>query len=163
MINPKSLYRATLLEYLHCASFSADLAEASTACRTYRKLAKKGCPNNWFVLGRARQYGYGVKPNLAKAEKHYHRAANYGHAEAQEAIGYLYEKGLGLPQNHAKARKWYARTALQVDAAACNNLGFNNGKGACPAAKNWRRNSTNSPPTRVASLHYPTSVSCMKM
>ncbi|OAM23323.1 hypothetical protein A7P92_06970 [Eikenella corrodens] len=101
-MNPKSLYRAALLEYLYCASFTADPAEARVAYRTYRQLAKKGCPDGWFGLGRARRYGYGVKPNRAKAEKYYRRA-----------------------------RKWYARAALQADATACNNLGFlyHNGKG----------------------------------
>jgi len=130
-MNPKSLYRAALLEYLFYASLTADPAEASAAYRTYRQLARKGCPDGWFGLGRARQYGYGAKPNHAKAEKYYHRAAELGHAESQEALGYLYEKGLGLPKNYAKAHKWYARAALQADATACNNLGFlyYNGKG----------------------------------
>ena len=44
-MKPKSLYRAALLEYLYCASFTADPAEARAAYRTYRRLAKKGCPD----------------------------------------------------------------------------------------------------------------------
>ena len=141
-MKPKSLYRAALLEYLYCASFAADPAEASAAYRSYRQLAEKGCPDGWFGLGRARQYGYGVKPNPEKAEKYYRRAAKNGHADAQRALGYCYEKGLGLPENHAKARKWYARAALQADATACNNMGFlyYNGKGVRRSkslAKKW--------------------------
>lgn len=110
-MKPKSLYRAALLEYLYCASFAADPAEASAAYRSYRQLARKGCPNGWFGLGRARQYGYGAKPNPAKAEKYYRRAAELGHAEAQEALGCLYE--FAEKPDYRRARKWYARALEQ--------------------------------------------------
>ena len=110
-MKPKSLYRAALLEYLYCASFTADPAEARAAYRTYRQLAKKGCPDGWFGLGRARQYGYGVKPNPEKAEKYYRRAAKLGHAEAQESRGRLYE--FAEKPDYRRARKWYARAFKQ--------------------------------------------------
>ena len=110
-MKPKSLYRAALLEYLYCASFTADPAEACAAYRTYRQLAKKGCPDGWFGLGRARQYGYGVKPNPEKAEKYYRRAAKLGHAEAQESRGRLYE--FAEKPDYRRARKWYARAFKQ--------------------------------------------------
>lgn len=110
-MKPKSLYRAALLEYLYCASFTADPAEARAAYRTYRQLAKKGCPDGWFGLGRARQYGYGIKPNPEKAEKYYRRAAKLGHAEAQEALGCLYE--FAEKPDYRRARKWYTRALKQ--------------------------------------------------
>lgn len=110
-MKPKSLYRAALLEYLYCASLTADPAEASAAYRTYRRLAKKGCPDGWFGLGRARQYGYGVKANRKKAEKYYRRAAKLGHAEAQEALGCLYE--FAEKPDYRRARKWYTRALKQ--------------------------------------------------
>lgn len=110
-MKPKSLYRAALLEYLYCASFTADPAEARAAYRTYRQLAKKGCPDGWFGLGRARQYGYGVKPNPEKAEKYYRRAAKLGHAEAQKSLGCLYE--FAEKPDYRRARKWYTRALKQ--------------------------------------------------
>ena len=110
-MKPKSLYRAALLEYLYCASLTADPAEASAAYRTYRQLAEKGCPDGWFGLGRARQYGYGVKPNPEKAEKYYRRAAKLGHAEAQESLGCLYE--FAEKPDYRRARKWYTRALKQ--------------------------------------------------
>ena len=110
-MKPKSLYRAALLEYLYCASFTADPAEARAAYRTYHRLAKKGCPDGWFGLGRARQYGYGVKPNPEKAEKYYRRAAKLGHAEAQESLGCLYE--FAEKPDYRRARKWYTRALKQ--------------------------------------------------
>ena len=115
-MNSKSLYRAALLEYLFYASLAADPAEARAAYHTYRQLAQKGCPDNWFGLGRARQYGYGVKPNPAKAEKYYRRAAKLGHAEAQEALGCLYE--FAKKPDYRRARKWYARAAAQRSSSA---------------------------------------------
>ena len=110
-MNSKSSYHAALLEYLYCASFAADPAEARASYRSYRQLARKGCPDGWFGLGRARQYGYGAKPNRAKAEKYYRRAAKNGHAEAQEALGCLYE--FAEKPDYRRARKWYVRAAAQ--------------------------------------------------
>ena len=110
-MNPKSLYRAALLEYLFYASLTVDPAEARAAYRTYRQLAEKGCPDGWFGLGRARQYGYGVKANREKTEKYYRRAAKLGHAEAQEALGCLYD--FAEKPDYRRARKWYARAFKQ--------------------------------------------------
>ena len=115
-MKPKSLYRAALLEYLFYASLTADPAEASAAYRSYHQLAEKGCPDGWFGLGRARQYGYGVKPNPEKAEKYYRRAAKNGHAEAQESLGCLYE--FAEKPDYRRARKWYARAAAQRSSSA---------------------------------------------
>ena len=110
-MNSKSLYRTALLEYLFYASLTADPTEARAAYRTYRQLAKKGCPDSWFGLGRARHYGYGVKPNPEKAEKYYRRAAKLGHTEAQESLGRLYE--FAEKPDYRRARKWYARAFKQ--------------------------------------------------
>ena len=129
-MNSKSSYRAALLEYLYCASFAADPAEASAAYRSYRQLARKGCPDGWFGLGRARQYGYGAKPNRAKAEKYYRRAAKNGHAEAQEALGCLYE--FAEKPDYHRARKWYVRAAAQRSSDAPDaayRLGYLHEKG----------------------------------
>ena len=103
-MNPKSLYRAALLE---CLSYVCS----DEAYAAYRKLAKKGCPDGWFGLGNARQYGEGVKQNLTKAEKYYRRAAKLGHAKAQESLGRLYE--FAEKPDYRRARKWYARAFKQ--------------------------------------------------
>ena len=90
-MNPKSLYRAALLECLSYVCLS-DSAEARAAYRTYRKLAKKGCPDGWFGLGNAHQYGEGAKPNLTKAEKYYRRAAEAGNKYAAKQLKRLEKK-----------------------------------------------------------------------
>ena len=91
-MNPKSLYRAALLECLSYVCLS-DSAEARAAYRTYRQLAKKGCSDGWFGLGNAR------------------RAAKLGHAKAQESLGRLYE--FAEKPDYCRARKWYARAFKQ--------------------------------------------------
>ena len=103
-MNPKSLYRAALLE---CLSYVCS----DEAYAAYRKLAKKGCPDGWFGLGNARQYGEGAKPNLTKAEKYYRRAAKLGHPKAKESLGRLYE--FAEKPDYRRARKWYARAFKQ--------------------------------------------------
>ena len=122
-MNSKSLYRAALLEYLYCASFAADPAEARAAYRTYRQLAKKGCPDGWFGLGRARQYGYGVKPNPEKAEKYYRRAALQADATACNNLGFLYYNGKGVRRSKSLAKKWYQLAARAGSILALSNLG----------------------------------------
>jgi|GEM_PF-3734756 putative TPR repeat protein len=114
-MKPKSLYRAALLEYLYCASFTVDPAEARAAYRSYRQFAKKDCPDGWLGLGRARQYGYGAKPNRAKAEKYYRRAAKLGHAEAQEALSAAYTN---LPKSPTIGAPANGTPALPPNAAA---------------------------------------------
>ena len=109
-MNPKSLYRAALLECLSYACLS-DSAEARAAYRTYRRLAKQGCPDGWFGLGNAHQYGEGAKPNLTKAEKYYRRAAKLGHPKAKESLGRLYE--FAEKPDYRRARKWYTHAFKQ--------------------------------------------------
>ena len=84
-MNPKSLYRAALLE---CLSYVCS----DEAYAAYRRLAKKGCPDGWFGLGNARQYGEGAKPNLTKAEKYYRRAAEAGNKYAAKQLKRLEKK-----------------------------------------------------------------------
>ena len=155
-MKPKSLYRAALLEYLYCASFTADPAEARAAYRTYRQLAKKGCPDGWFGLGRARRYGYGVKPNRAKAEKYYRRAAKLGHAEAQEALGCLYE--FAEKPDYRRARKAAATPLMPPTASVIY------AKTASAAKKTFRRpaGSTAAPPKTATPMPNAPSVTATK-
>ena len=110
-MNPKSLYRAALLE---CLSYVCS----DEAYAAYRRLAKKGCPDGWFGLGNARQYGEGAKPNLTKAEKYYRRAAKLGHPKAKESLGRLYE--FAEKPDYRRARKWYTR-AFKQHSITCRN------------------------------------------
>ena len=56
-MNPKSLYRAALLE---CLSYVCS----DEAYAAYRKLAKKGCPDGWFGLGSTAKAPSQTSPKL---------------------------------------------------------------------------------------------------
>ena len=63
--------------------------------------------------------------------KWYRKAADQGHASAQNNLGIMYATGQGVPQNDAEAVKWYRLAADQGHASAQNLLGdmYRNGKG----------------------------------
>jgi TPR repeat protein/DNA-binding IscR family transcriptional regulator len=59
------------------------------------------------------------------------RAAEQGHAIAQNNLGIMYSSGQGVPQDDAEAAKWYRRAAEQGEAFAQYNLGimYDTGRG----------------------------------
>jgi TPR repeat protein len=55
--------------------------------------------------------GRGVEQDHAEAVKWYRKAAEQGHADAQNNLGFCYEKGWGVEQDYAEAVKWYRKAA----------------------------------------------------
>ena len=53
------------------------------------------------------------------------RAAELGHASAQDDLGDMYYDGNGVPQDYTEAVKWYRKAAEQGNDAAQWNLGYN--------------------------------------
>jgi hypothetical protein len=65
----------------------------------------------------------------------YRKAAEQGHANAQNSLGVMYVRGRGgLPQDDKQAVEWYRKAAEQGNAYAQNNLGvmYANGRGGLP-------------------------------
>jgi len=62
------------------------------------------------------------------------KAAEQGHAEAQNVLGLRYENGQGVEKDYVKAIEWYSKAAAQNLATAQFNLGemYNNGYGVKP-------------------------------
>ena len=58
---------------------------------------------------------------LARLLEWYEKAAEQGHAHAQNSLGVKYDKGEGLPQDAAKAVEWFQKAAEQGDADAQNS------------------------------------------
>jgi TPR repeat protein len=85
----------------------------------------------WYRTGEAYYLGKGVPKNYNEALKWYRKAAEQGHALAQNSVGACCEKGRGVPQDHTQAVKWYRKAAEQGEAYAQNNLGacYANGTG----------------------------------
>ena len=58
-----------------------------------------------------------------QALKLYRKAAEWGHATAQNALGVMYERGEGVPQDYAEAVKFYRKAAEQGHVIGQDNLG----------------------------------------
>ena len=60
-----------------------------------------------------------------------HKAAEQGHADAQNNLGWCYKNGFGVEKNDHEAVKWYQKAAEQGHAVAQENLAlcYENGEG----------------------------------
>ena len=67
---------------------------------------------------------YYDKQDYAEAVNWYRKAAELGHAKAQNDLGWCYQKGLGVTQNSYEAANWYRKSADQGYSVAQNNTGF---------------------------------------
>ena len=77
-----------------------------------------------YKLGLSYYKGSNGKPqNYTEAAKWYKKAAEQGHATAQNFLGVCYYNGSGVTQNYAEAMRWYRKAAEQGDAIAQTNLG----------------------------------------
>ena len=61
--------------------------------------------------------------DYTEAAKWYHKAAEQGHALAQNNLGYCYAKGRGVPEDKTEGVRWYLKAAEQGNAMAQCNLG----------------------------------------
>ena len=77
-----------------------------------------------FEKGDLYYYGQGVRKNLALALRAYRKAAEQGHAAAQNRLGWMFEKGEGTEADYAEAVSWYERAAEQGHINAMNDLGY---------------------------------------
>jgi len=77
-----------------------------------------------FEKGDRHYYGQGVRKNLALALRAYRKAAEQGHAAAQNRLGWMFEKGEGTEADYAEAVMWYERAAEQGHINAMNDLGY---------------------------------------
>ena len=72
--------------------------------------------------------GEGLEKDNQEAMKWFLKAAEHGHARAQNAIGRMYNFGEGVKQDYQEAMKWYLKAAEQGDAHAQHNIGYH----CCP-------------------------------
>ena len=74
-----------------------------------------------------------LHPGPAKTQdiEQIRKAAEQGHASAQNNLGTRYSNGEGVPQDYQEAVKWYRKAAEQGHASAQFNLGviYDNGEG----------------------------------
>ena len=65
--------------------------------------------------------GRGVRQDYAQAVQWYRRAAEQGHAQAQNNLGVMYEQGQGVRQDSALAQEWYGKICDNGDQKGCDN------------------------------------------
>lgn len=84
-----------------------------------------------FKLGGKYFRGEGVEQDFSQAALWLRKAADQGHAAAQQALGTLFEKGQGIEQDYAQAGYWYRKAAAQNDLLAqyCLGLMYTSGHG----------------------------------
>ena len=72
-----------------------------------------------------------MKQDYNEAVKWYRKAAEQGHARAQNNLSWMYAHGEGVPQDYAEAVKWSRKAADQGHPGAQNRLGvmYDNGQG----------------------------------
>ena len=70
--------------------------------------------------------------NHGRALELFEKAAEQGHAYAQNNCGYLYENGYGVAKDAKKAFYWYEKAAEQGHVGAMYNLGglYYDGRGS---------------------------------
>ncbi|MDR4518170.1 MAG: sel1 repeat family protein [Nitrosomonas sp.] len=86
---------------------------------------KSGLVSSQYNLGYMYDSGHCASQNYREAEKWYRKAAEQGHAGAQNNLGNMYWHGKGhLSKNDNEAVKWYRLAAHQGD----RNGQFNFGK-----------------------------------
>jgi hypothetical protein len=75
---------------------------------------------------KGRQYfnGIEVQKDEVKAVEWFHKAAELGHADAQQQLGSCYLTGDGVTIDHAKCFEWFSKAAKQGNRSAYFNLGL---------------------------------------
>ncbi len=84
--------------------------------------ARTGNPGACYNLGVIHAKGSGVPRDYAAAVLWFLKAADKGHAEAQNALATFYRFGHGVPRNSPQALKWYRLAAAQGHRGARYNL-----------------------------------------
>lgn len=77
---------------------------------------------SFFQTGERYFNGTGLAQDYAEAVKWYRKAAEKGHADAENNLGNCYYYGKGVPQDYTEAVKWYRKAADHGNADAEVNL-----------------------------------------
>lgn len=113
----------------------AEIAELHTA-------AKKGDPQAQYELGFSYLFGLGVSKSEALAVAWWQRAADSGHASAQNLLGAAFADGaFGVVRDDEQAISWYQKAAAQGEPAGTSvggGGGVNVGMRCRDCSHEWR-------------------------
>ena len=130
-------------DWLMPAMGALDRGDYAQAIDSLRPLAADGTIEAQFTLGTILETAPPPLRDLQAAYSWYLRAAEAGHAAAQNNLGAMHYDGRGALLNFVEAARWYRLAADQGHAVAQANLALMYGMGlgvvADPAAaKQWR-------------------------
>jgi hypothetical protein len=93
--------------------------------KTQAEAGKAPPPQAEADYRRGRDYaeGRGVTKDYAEAVRRFRKAAEQGHAGAQNSLGFAYWDGQGVTKDRAEAARWYRKAAEQGHAQAQYMLG----------------------------------------
>ena len=111
----EALSRAAVLK--PCLGSAAAPAATSTP-----KPAKPAEPSAEELYQQAKAHDN--RKEYEEAARLYKKAAEQGHALAQNDLGYCYQHGEGVPQDKVEAANWYRKAADQGNTRAQCNLGW---------------------------------------
>jgi len=107
---------------LACLALAASLASAQGSEKFSQQLAKAeaGDVSAQFAVGFMYDTGLEVRKDSNEAKRWYTRAAEAGHAGAQNSLGSM----LQADKRYVEALTWYQRGAAQGNAQATSNLAY---------------------------------------
>lgn len=110
-----------------CAAAVAALTSCSSYYSEHYQGALAGNANDQYAIGSCYDDGDGGVPggraDKAQAAAWYLKAANQGHADAQNNLALLYRDGEGVAESKATAAAWFEKSAMQGNKYAQYNLG----------------------------------------
>ncbi|KAF9974410.1 hypothetical protein BGZ73_002208 [Actinomortierella ambigua] len=85
-----------------------------------RKACNGGSINATYRLAERYMTGRGVKQDMARAVRFYHKLSDYGHADAQHRLAWMYSVGQGVAVCDETSRKWCKESARRrIPSAQC--------------------------------------------
>jgi len=115
--------RHNAIVYLLIALFLSGCQSQPTRTQEIQSLEEKataGDADAQFSLATSFDFGHGVQRNGSSAFHWYRKAADQGHAEAQNSLGSTYQ----ADKNYSQALFWYQKAADQNHPLATNNLAY---------------------------------------
>ncbi len=125
-LKTQKIYQSQTPQLNRPAKLSFELSKVETTSATSADQKKDLSPEEMYQKG----VEFEKQKNGPKAAEWYLKAAEKGHAKAQNAIGLFYElmselgRQAGFPYSPKKAAEWYRKAAEQGLADAQFNLGF---------------------------------------
>jgi TPR repeat protein len=115
-----------------------------------------------FYLGWNYANGIDVPKDEARAFNYYLKAAQQGHAGAQNNLGLYYEHGSGTLKDEAKAFEWFQKAAEQGDPYAAMNLGRMYGDGRAVQIAGGPNDPDSSYRNGYTTAHYEDAPGCFR-